>query len=201
MLVPSSLDKDENSTKNNQVDRLKFIFRCFISLLSIGHRTIKRDATWWPWQNQNAQNLERFHEWCKEIKFQECTKICHTDQTGIAHRSDHFNLSKSKSGPPDLSDPFTTRLVRSLYRLLELFAGHVWSWTRLVRQTIWPLEFELHQTCPTITGYVRLLTQICQFKDFPTESALSPVGVTLSVWPVWWTGLTSRVWQPQWLVF
>jgi hypothetical protein len=43
-LIPSSLDKDENSTKKNQVD--KFILICFISLLSIGRRTIKRDATW-----------------------------------------------------------------------------------------------------------------------------------------------------------
>jgi hypothetical protein len=45
MLIPSSLDKDENGTKKNQVDKLKFILICFISLLSIGHRTIKRDAT------------------------------------------------------------------------------------------------------------------------------------------------------------
>jgi hypothetical protein len=46
MLIPSSLDKDENGTKKNQVHKLKFILICFISLLSIGHRTIKRDATW-----------------------------------------------------------------------------------------------------------------------------------------------------------
>jgi hypothetical protein len=46
MLIPSSLDKDENDTKKNQVDKLKFILMCFISLLSICHRTIKRDATW-----------------------------------------------------------------------------------------------------------------------------------------------------------
>jgi hypothetical protein len=46
MLIPSSLDKDENGTKKNQVDKLKFILICFISLLSIGHCTIKRDATW-----------------------------------------------------------------------------------------------------------------------------------------------------------
>jgi hypothetical protein len=45
MLIPSSLDKDENDIKKNQVDKLKFILICFISLLSIGHRTIKRDAT------------------------------------------------------------------------------------------------------------------------------------------------------------
>jgi hypothetical protein len=45
-LIPLSLDKDENDTKKNQVDKLKFIVICFISLLSIGHRTIKKDATW-----------------------------------------------------------------------------------------------------------------------------------------------------------
>jgi hypothetical protein len=42
MLIPLSLDKDENGTKKNQVDKHKFILICFISLLSIGHRTIKR---------------------------------------------------------------------------------------------------------------------------------------------------------------
>jgi hypothetical protein len=46
MLIPSSLDRDENNTKKNQVDKLKFILICFISPLSIGHSTIKRDATW-----------------------------------------------------------------------------------------------------------------------------------------------------------
>jgi hypothetical protein len=107
MLIPSSLDKDENDTKKNQVDKLKFIFICFISLLSIGHRTIKRDVTWWSWQNQSAQNPERFHEWCKKTKFQECVEICYTGQTGIEHQSDRLDLSKSKSDPLDLSGPFT----------------------------------------------------------------------------------------------
>jgi hypothetical protein len=46
MLIPSSLDKDKNGTKKNQVDKLKFILICFTSLLSIGRHTIKRDATW-----------------------------------------------------------------------------------------------------------------------------------------------------------
>jgi hypothetical protein len=46
MLIPSSLDKDENSTKKNQFNKLKFILIYFISLLSIGRRTINRDATW-----------------------------------------------------------------------------------------------------------------------------------------------------------
>jgi hypothetical protein len=46
MLIPSTLYKNENDTKKNQVDKLKFILICFISLLSIGHHTIKRDVTW-----------------------------------------------------------------------------------------------------------------------------------------------------------
>jgi hypothetical protein len=45
ILIPSSLDKDGNITKKNQVDKLKFILICFISLLSIDRHTIKRDAT------------------------------------------------------------------------------------------------------------------------------------------------------------
>jgi hypothetical protein len=107
MLIPSSLDKDENDTKKNQVDKLKFILICFISLMSICHHTIKRNATWWSWQNQSAQNPDRFYEWCKETKFPECAEICHTGQTGIEHRSDWLDLSKSKSSPPDLFGPFT----------------------------------------------------------------------------------------------
>jgi hypothetical protein len=46
MLIPSSLDKDENDAKKNQVNKLKFILIYFISLFSIGRCTIKRDATW-----------------------------------------------------------------------------------------------------------------------------------------------------------
>jgi hypothetical protein len=29
----------------------------FISFLSIGRHTMKRDVTWWSWQNQSTQNL------------------------------------------------------------------------------------------------------------------------------------------------
>jgi hypothetical protein len=36
-----------------------------------------------------------------------CAAICHTGQTGIEHRSDPLDLSKSKSSPPDLSGSFT----------------------------------------------------------------------------------------------
>jgi hypothetical protein len=33
--------------------------------------------------------------------------VLNTDQTALEHRSDRLDLSKSKFGPPDLSDPFT----------------------------------------------------------------------------------------------
>jgi hypothetical protein len=95
----------------------------------------------------------------------------------------------------------STGLIRSLYRLPEPFAGQAQYWTRLVQQTIWPLEFELHWTSPVITRHVRVLTQICQVREFHLESALSPVGVTILVWPVWWTSLIGWVWQLQRLVF
>jgi hypothetical protein len=42
---------------------------------------------------------------------------------------------------------WSTELVRSLYRIPEMFFGHVRPWTRHIQWTIWPLEFELHQTC------------------------------------------------------
>jgi hypothetical protein len=45
-LIHSSLDKDENGTKMNQVEKLKFILICFTSLLSICHYTTKSNATW-----------------------------------------------------------------------------------------------------------------------------------------------------------
>ncbi len=92
MLIPSSLDKDENDTKKNQVDKHMFILLCFISLLSIGHRTIKRDAAWWSWQNQSVQNPERFHEWWKKTKIPKCEEISPTDQTGFAYRSNRLDL-------------------------------------------------------------------------------------------------------------
>jgi hypothetical protein len=46
MLTTSSLDKDEKQLKEESNDKLKPILMCFISLLSIGPCTIKRDATW-----------------------------------------------------------------------------------------------------------------------------------------------------------
>jgi hypothetical protein len=36
----------------------------------------------------------------------------------------------------------------------------------------------INRTCPAIIGHVWVLIQICQFKEFPSESALSPVRVT-----------------------
>jgi hypothetical protein len=102
MLIPSTLDKDENGTKKNQVDKLKFILIYFTFLLSIGRRTTKRDATWWSWQNQSAQNQDSFHEWCKETKFQECAEICHIGPVGPIQE-----------------------LVRPPSRIPETLAGHV----------------------------------------------------------------------------
>jgi hypothetical protein len=46
MLRLSSFDKDESDKKKNQVVKLKFILKWFISFMSIGHRTMKTDATW-----------------------------------------------------------------------------------------------------------------------------------------------------------
>jgi hypothetical protein len=44
-------------------------------------------------QNQSSQNPEKFQEWSKETKFQECAEICPTGQTDIAHRSDRLDVS------------------------------------------------------------------------------------------------------------
>jgi hypothetical protein len=68
---------------------------------------------------------------------------------------------------------WSTGLVQSLYRVPETITKYVQPWTRQVRQTIWQLEFELHQTSLTYNGHVRVLTKICQFREFPSESALS----------------------------
>jgi hypothetical protein len=38
--------KMKSDKEENQVDKLKFIVKCFISFLSICRRNIKRDATW-----------------------------------------------------------------------------------------------------------------------------------------------------------
>jgi hypothetical protein len=114
----------------------------------------------------------------------------------LSYRSDRYWTPVRPVGPIQ-EQVRSIGLIWSLYRLPEPFIGLVRYWIRLVQQTIWPLEFELHRTSPAITGHVRVLTQICQFRKFPSESALSSVGVTIPVWPIWWTGLTDRVWQPH----
>jgi hypothetical protein len=40
------LRKMESDSMKNQVGKVKLILMCFIYLLSIGHRTIKRNAIW-----------------------------------------------------------------------------------------------------------------------------------------------------------
>jgi hypothetical protein len=115
----------------------------------------------------------------------------------LSNRSDRY-CTPVRSVHPILEQVQFTKLVRPLYRIWKIFTGLVRSWTPLVRWTIWPMEFELHQISPAITRHVWVLTQITQFRGFPSESALSQLGVTQLVWSVWWTRL---IWQPQWQVF
>jgi hypothetical protein len=89
----------KNCSKKNQVVKLNLILMSFIYLLSIGRHTIKRDATWWSWQNQSAQNPERFQEWWKETKIPMCVEISPTGQTSFAYWSDQLDLFQNKSGP------------------------------------------------------------------------------------------------------
>jgi hypothetical protein len=51
------------------------------------------------------------------------------------------------------------------------------------------------------SGHVWVLTQLCHLREISSMSGLSRFGVFIPVWPVWWTGLTSLLWQLQWLVF
>jgi hypothetical protein len=44
---PQALTKMKERQKEESSWHLKFILKCFISFLSIGHRTIKSDAAWW----------------------------------------------------------------------------------------------------------------------------------------------------------
>jgi hypothetical protein len=177
----------KSGSRKNQGGKVKPILICFISLLSIGCRTIKWDATWWSWQNQSAQNLERFQEWWQEIKFQECAKIYPTNQTSIAHRSDQVDLFQNKSGPPDLSDPFT-RFQRYFLDMSgpesdmsgELYDRWNLNSTRLVRP---------------FSEHVRVLTQTYHLREFSSVSRLSRFGLTLPVWPIWWISLTGLLWQ------
>jgi hypothetical protein len=46
MLRPSSFDEVKKRQKENQVGKLKCILKCFVPFLSIGHRPMKRNATW-----------------------------------------------------------------------------------------------------------------------------------------------------------
>jgi hypothetical protein len=180
----------KSGSRKNQVDMLKHILMCFIFLLSIGHRIIKGDATWWSWQNQSAQNPERFQEWWEETKFQECAEIYPTGQTGIAHQSDRLDLFQNKSDPPDLSGPFIRfqRCFLDMFGLGPDMSSELYDrWNLNSTGLVWPF-------CRNVL----VLTQTCHLREFSSVSGLSWFGVTLLVRPVWWTGL---LWQHQRLVF
>jgi hypothetical protein len=76
----------------------------------------------------------------------------------LSYRSDRY-CTPVRPIEPIPKQVQSTGLVQSLYQVPETFTGHVQSWTRLVRWTIWPLEFKLHRTSPAYTGHVRVLTQ------------------------------------------
>jgi hypothetical protein len=64
----------------------------------------------------------------------------------LSYRSDRY-CTQVRPIEPTSEQVRSTGLVRPLYRVLEMFFGYVRSWTRHVRWTIWPLEFELYRTC------------------------------------------------------
>jgi hypothetical protein len=102
----------------------------------------------------------------------------------LSYRSDRYCTPIRPVGPV-LEQVWCTGLVRSLYRIPETFFGHVQPWTRHVRWTIWPLEFDLHRTCPAIL-------QTC---PGPNQN-MSSKWVFISEWPepIWShpTGLTNK---------
>jgi hypothetical protein len=68
MLIPSSLGKDEKRLKEESSWQAQAYSYVFYSSLEYRSPTIKGDVTWWSWQNQSAQNPDRFQEWWKETK-------------------------------------------------------------------------------------------------------------------------------------
>jgi hypothetical protein len=176
----------KTGSKKNQVGKLKLILICFIYHLSIGHRTIKRDTTRWSWQNQSAQNPERFS---RVIRENQILRVC----WNISYWSDWY-CTPVRSVIPVPEQVRSTRLVRFLYRISGVFSGHVWSSTRHIRWMIWPLEFEHHRTCPA-------LLRTC---PGPNPN-LSSERIFISEWsgPIssHSPGLTGLLWQLQWLVF
>jgi hypothetical protein len=177
----------KSGSRKNQVDKFKLILICFIPLLSIGHRTIKRNAIWWSWQNQSAQNPERFQEWCKETKFQECAELCPTGQTdwtypraSPVHHTCPVPLPGSRATPVHHTCPVPLPGSRDIYQTCPMNNMTVGIWAP-------PDKFSLHRTCSGRNP--NLPIQRVSFRECPK--------------PVWGhrTDLTGLLWQPQRLVF
>jgi hypothetical protein len=106
-------------------------------------------------------------------KFQECAEIYPTGQTGIAHGSHWLVQSQSKSGSPDLSSPF--------FRFQRLFLDLSGLGPDMFDELFDRWNLNSTGLVQPFSEHVRVLNQICQFREFPSETTLSLFGVTLLV--------------------
>jgi hypothetical protein len=168
----------KSGSKRNQVIKLKHILMCFIYLLGISHRTIKRDAIWWSWQNQKCSKLREIP---RVIKGNQNSKVC----WDLSYRSNRFCIPVRSVGPI-IEQVRSIGLVRFPHRVLERFFGYVWSRSDMSDEHCDRCNLNSIGLVRPFSEYVRVLTQLCYLRKFSSVSGLS------RFWSLH-TGLTGMV--------
>jgi hypothetical protein len=169
MLTPSSIQKDEKRLKEESSCQAQVYSHVFY--LSLEYRSsYYKEGCYMMILAEPKCSKPR--EILRVIKRNQISRVC----WNLTYRSDRLDLSQSKSGPLDLSGPFTRfqRLFSDLSGLRPDMFGNLFD------------RWNLNSTgiVRPFSRHARVLNQFCQFREFPSESALSMFGVTLPVWPI-----------------
>jgi hypothetical protein len=142
MLMPSSLDKDEKWLKEEsscQAQTYSYVFYLSLEYSSSYYKEGYNLVILTKLKCSKPREIPRV------MRGNLIPRVC----WNLSYWLDRY-CTPVRPVVPILKQVRTTELVRSLYQIPGIFFGHVRSWTRHVRWTIWPLEFEHHQTCPAL---------------------------------------------------